>query len=145
MPETPHGSSNIDVNNAVDRLVKVLSFPCQDELARYLEGASEKKQMVGIVLFLLLYLCTNIVLNKQDYSAQFLACENATDISGGWLEIGTRLMWRESPDCRCNVDIVSVDEVVEDASSVESDCDTDTSCSSSGIKVVVEGKKVKFK
>ena len=143
-PEILSGSSeNIDVNNAVDRLVKVLPLPRQNELARYLEGASEKKQMVGIVHFLLHRLCNcnNVVVNKQEYSAHFLASENAADISRGWLGMGTRLTWRGSPDCRCNVDIVSTDKVIEDESSMESDGGTDTSCSSSGAKVTVEGKK----
>ena len=138
-PEILHGSSgNSDVNNAVDRLVKVLSLPRHDDLARYLEGPSEKKQMVGIFRFLLQCLCNELVLNKQEYSAQFLAGENAAYISRGWLGMGTRQTWRGSPDCRCNVDMVSTDKLMRDD---DSDDGTDTSCSASGAKVTVEGKK----
>ena len=102
------------MNNAVDRLVKVLSLPRHDDLARYLEGPSEKKQMVGIFRFLLQCLCNELVLNKQEYSAQFLAGENAAYISRGWLGMGTRQTWRGSPDCRCNVDMVSTDKLMTD-------------------------------
>lgn len=137
-PETLDGS-NSDVNNAVDQLVRVLSLQCQDELARHLEGASEKKQMVAIVHLLLQRLCSNVVVNKQAYSAQFLAAEHAA-ISRGWLGMGTRLTWRGAPDCRCTVDIVSTDKVIDDESSMESDSG-DSSCSSAGTQVTVEGKK----
>ena len=142
-PETLNGSSDSDVTDAVDRLVKVLSLPYNDELARALEGASEKKQMIGIVRFLLQRLCNNVVLSKQEYSTRLLAEQHAADISRGWLGMGTRLTWRGAPDCRCNVDVICADKVIEDESSGESDSDGggDSSCSSSGAKTTVEGKK----
>ena len=52
--------------------------------------------------------------------------------------MGTRQTWRGSPDCRCNVDMVSTDKLMTDD---DSDDGTDTSCSASGAKVTVEGKK----
>ena len=51
-PEILHGSSgNSDVNNAVDRLVKVLSLPRHADLARYLEGPSEKNKWLEFFSF----------------------------------------------------------------------------------------------
>lgn len=143
-PEVLNGSSgNIDVNSAVDRLVKVLSLPRQDELATCLQRRSEKKQMLGIARFLLRHLCNNIVLNKVEYSAKFLVDENAADFPTGYLGMGTRLTWRGYPDIRCSVDIVNSDKVMEGECSMQSDEDTD-SCSSSGTKTTVEGKKARL-
>ena len=131
--------TNSNVENALKKLVRVLSLSCQDELARFLEGASEKKQMVAIVRLLLQRLCRNIVLNKREYSAQFLSDERAA-LSRGWSGMGTRRTWRGAPDCRCTVDIVSTDKARDDDDE-SSDGGTDTLCSSAGTHVTVEGKK----
>ena len=103
-------SDRAAIQTAVSRLAKVLGDTKQQtQLLAQLENApNEKFQMMSIVKHLLVPLVDQVVLNKREYDDISVAKGGVKDIRREHLGMGSRYTWRGAPDCRCDIDILSL-------------------------------------